>query len=185
MLCEPARRSAHPGRRKGLLLRKTTDYGRLTPALIALGAARTRTYGIIARHYRQRSTDQAILSQLGLLDEMTNGQLARMLGMSTGGVTPAVDRLERRGLVERRPNPVDRRSSMLRLTDDGREMMAAGTRMVADAICEIEDRLTDREIGVVLEVVAAAISGYDDAAMRLTSRGEEVSRWREIETPSV
>lgn len=43
-----------------------------------------------------------------------------------------VDELERRGLVERRPNPDDRRVRALYLTDEGRETLARG-REIAKA----------------------------------------------------
>jgi DNA-binding MarR family transcriptional regulator len=39
--------------------------------------------------------------------------------MTSGGMTAAIDRLERKGLVERVPNPADRRGSLVRLTDAG------------------------------------------------------------------
>jgi DNA-binding MarR family transcriptional regulator len=39
--------------------------------------------------------------------------------MTSGGMTAAIDRLERKGLVERAPNPHDRRGSLVRLTADG------------------------------------------------------------------
>ncbi len=39
--------------------------------------------------------------------------------VTTGAITNRIDRLEERGLVERRPNPDDRRSISVRLTRDG------------------------------------------------------------------
>ena len=41
--------------------------------------------------------------------------------MTSGGMTAAIDRLERKGFVARVPNPADRRGSLVRLTDAGRE----------------------------------------------------------------
>lgn len=46
-------------------------------------------------------------------------ELADTLGITVGGASQAVDRLERRGLCERRPNPKNRRSSVLVLTAEG------------------------------------------------------------------
>lgn len=44
-------------------------------------------------------------------------QLAEKLQMSPAGITKLVDRLERRGLVQRRRHPADRRRSMVLITD--------------------------------------------------------------------
>ena len=46
-------------------------------------------------------------------------ELARHRMITSGGMTPALDRLERKGFVTRRPNPGDRRSSLVVLTDAG------------------------------------------------------------------
>jgi DNA-binding MarR family transcriptional regulator len=46
-------------------------------------------------------------------------ELARRLHMDASNLTGLVDRLERRGLVERRPDPADRRVRHLVLTPEG------------------------------------------------------------------
>jgi DNA-binding MarR family transcriptional regulator len=66
--------------------------------------------------------DYGVLSPLrraGEPYELTPTDLARQRMMTSGGMTAAIDRLERKGLVERAPNPNDRRGSLVRLTADG------------------------------------------------------------------
>lgn len=150
----------------------------IVSALIALGVARTRSYGQIARHYRQRGTDQAVLSMLSDRGSVTNGDLARGLGMSTGGVTPIIDRLEARRLVERTPNPDDRRSSVLRLTDEGERMMGAGRSILEEQLEPIAASLSEEQHDAVVEVLEAATDAYGAAASRLTSPEGEVPEWR-------
>lgn len=55
--------------------------------------------------------------------ELAPGALARQRMMSSGGLTLLVDRLEREGLVQRSPNPDDRRGSLVRLTKAGRKLV--------------------------------------------------------------
>ena len=43
--------------------------------------------------------------------------------ISSGGMTDRLDRLERAGLVERRPDPRDRRGKLIALTDAGRRLI--------------------------------------------------------------
>jgi DNA-binding MarR family transcriptional regulator len=49
--------------------------------------------------------------------------LARAVSITVGGASQAVDRLEARNLSVRRPNPADRRSSIVELTPSGRELL--------------------------------------------------------------
>src|SRR6187402_1029046 len=46
-------------------------------------------------------------------------RLAKGLMLSSAGVTSRIDRLERRGLVRRLPDPDDRRGVIVELTDQG------------------------------------------------------------------
>lgn len=49
--------------------------------------------------------------------------LYEALMISSGGMTARLDRLERAGLVERRPDPNDRRGKLIALTDAGRRVI--------------------------------------------------------------
>ncbi len=46
-------------------------------------------------------------------------RLAERLGMSRAGVSKALAKLERRGLIAREQNPSDRRSALIRMTGEG------------------------------------------------------------------
>ncbi len=50
--------------------------------------------------------------------------IATELGITTGGVSKLVDRIEASGYCRRLPNPADRRSSLLELTPEGRRVFA-------------------------------------------------------------
>lgn len=59
------------------------------------------------------------LAVLAHHDQMRPGELARALRIAPRSATEVVDGLADRGLVERIPDPGDRRATRLRLTDDG------------------------------------------------------------------
>lgn len=63
---------------------------------------------------------------------LTPTELARQRMMTSGGMTAAIDRLVGKGLVTRRPNPEDRRGSLVELT-------AAGRAVVDDAMARHAD----------------------------------------------
>jgi len=50
--------------------------------------------------------------------------IASELGITTGGASKLVDRIEAAGYCRRLPNPADRRSSLLELTPEGRRLLA-------------------------------------------------------------
>jgi MarR family transcriptional regulator, organic hydroperoxide resistance regulator len=50
--------------------------------------------------------------------------IASELGITTGGTSKLVDRIEASGYCQRLPNPADRRSSLLELTPEGRRVLA-------------------------------------------------------------
>lgn len=55
----------------------------------------------------------------------TAGEVGRGAGLRPAATTALLDRLERRGLVERVPDPADRRRVLVRLTDDAEREVAA------------------------------------------------------------
>lgn len=61
----------------------------------------------------------AALRRSGPPYELKPTDLSRTLMLSPAGITSRLDRLERRGLVERRMAPGDRRSLLVRLNDAG------------------------------------------------------------------
>lgn len=81
----------------------------------------------------------AALRRAGQPFQLTPTDLARQQMMTSGGMTAAIDRLERKGLVARSPNPADRRGSLVALTDEGRATVEEAMRRHA----EVEHRLIE------------------------------------------
>jgi MarR family transcriptional regulator, organic hydroperoxide resistance regulator len=65
---------------------------------------------------------------MSVIDSLPNCRvydIATELGITTGGTSKLVDRIEASGYCRRLPNPADRRSSLLELTEEGRRVFAA------------------------------------------------------------
>lgn len=67
----------------------------------------------------------AALRRAGAPYQLSPGALLRQTLVTSGTMTNRVDRLVARGLVERSPDPHDRRGILVRLTDAGRERVDA------------------------------------------------------------
>ena len=65
----------------------------------------------------------ATLRRSGEPYRLSPGALAASMMLSSGGTTARLDRLERAGLVERSPDPGDRRGVSVRLTPAGKEVI--------------------------------------------------------------
>ncbi len=66
-------------------------------------------------------SDFAVLEALYAKGPLPVNELGRKLFLTSGSITTAVDRAQRLGLVERAPDPADRRVALVRLTEAGRE----------------------------------------------------------------
>ncbi|WP_425570669.1 MarR family winged helix-turn-helix transcriptional regulator [Rugosimonospora acidiphila] len=63
--------------------------------------------------------------------------LAAEFAAGIGAISKGADRLERQGLVVRQPNPLDRRSSLLTLTDDGLRLVNAADGTFTERLTEL------------------------------------------------
>jgi DNA-binding MarR family transcriptional regulator len=105
-------------------------------------------YGVLAP--LRRAGNPYTLSPTALADH-------RM--MTTGGMTKALDRLERKGFIERLPNPADRRGSLVRLTESGRvvvdEAMSRHTRVERELMSSLDESEQTQLTSLLRKVLAA------------------------------
>src|SRR5947209_2061324 len=73
----------------------------------------------IGRPLALRRLDYTIMVLVDTNPHANNRQLARLLGLSMPYLTVTLDKLVARGLLTRLPSDVDRRSSLLRLSEQG------------------------------------------------------------------
>ena len=107
----------------GLLLRRATRarlYGRLTAGLD--GALDEATYPVISGLARSGAASAA--------------RLATDIGLDRSVVSRHAGRLVQAGLLERRPDPADRRAALLVLTPAGEQAVAEMRRRLAEALDE-------------------------------------------------
>ncbi|MFV0375532.1 MAG: MarR family winged helix-turn-helix transcriptional regulator [Microbacterium sp.] len=98
----------------------------------------------------------AVLERLHEQGPQRPGDLAEELDVSQPTGSDAVGALQRRGLVERRRNPADLRSSLVHLTDAGGQVAAEVARELAPLLRV--DAATAADRGTALRVVLGQIA---------------------------
>ena len=98
-------------------------------------------------------TQWAALARLGEEGAASQNHLGRLTAMDPATVQGVVQRLEKRGLVDREPDPDDRRRTRLRLSAAGAELVARHTADGATVSARTLEPLTDEEVEVFLALL--------------------------------
>ena len=80
-------------------------------------------------------SDFAVLEALLHKGPLPINEIGKKILLTSGSITAAVDRLEQRGLVERRAHGTDRRARMVHLTTEGRKLI---TRIYREHAADME-----------------------------------------------
>ena len=103
-----------------------------------------------AAHAGMHSTDLQVLNLLDVHGAAKPGDLARWTSLSTGGVTVVLDRLEEAGYIQRRPNPADRRSTLVRPVASRMARIKALYRSKGEELAAALTDYSDRDLRILL-----------------------------------
>lgn len=107
-----------------------------------------RLHGIFQRYGIGRNEFDLLASLRRAGDPFTLSpkQLSTTLMLTSGGLTSRLDKLERNGLIERLPDPADRRGLRIRLTDTGRHAIDQAVVAELDELHRLTAPLTGTEV---------------------------------------
>ena len=105
---------------------------------------------------------------------VTAGRLADRLGVRPSTVTGIVDRIVKQDLVERQPDPDDRRVVRNTLTDQGQAVVTEISRKGRAFITRVLDSLTDEELQRLLESLTILTSRAESMGLLLPPLPEAV-----------
>ena len=103
----------------------------------------------------------AALRRAGRPYVLSPGQLLAQTLVTSGTMTNRVDRLESRGLVERMPDPADRRGVHVRLTPLGKEMVDAALADLLARERELLASLTGAEQQELSTLLRALVAPFE------------------------
>lgn len=105
----------------------------------ALGAVAFEVMGALTKLAALHDLSLTQVRMLGLLRdrELTISELAGALGLDRSSVSGLVERTEKRGLIQRQPNPADARSVHVTVSPEGADAVTAGASEMAGLLSSL------------------------------------------------
>jgi DNA-binding MarR family transcriptional regulator len=138
----------------------------------------------VARHRaafarRPGVTDIEMLALVHIAEhgELAPSALAKLLGLSSGGVTALVQRLERAGHVTRKPHPTDRRSTLITLAQPTGDRLEEAESPPYRHLASFAEGLADSEraaVGDMLSLLALLSEELEQVARSRAKPPEDV-----------
>jgi len=128
---------------------------RLQQIAVAAFLQQTEAHGVTPVQY-------AALNQVARTPGVDQRTLARSIGFDTSTIAAVIDRLEARGLMQRRSSPEDRRVRLLQLSEAGHTLLAAIGPDVLRAQERMLDPLTPAERGEFMRMLRAVVTANNE-----------------------
>jgi len=198
---EPANRSVRAGRggrdRPGLAARGvvkvdadfTTEYPDGDPTSTEAYATLCRVGDVLLTELEQHieatfGVKQVVATALAVIDgaerPLTPSEIGERILLPSASITSTLDNLERRGWVQRVPNPDDRRSLLIEITDDGRatadQLLPGIRRLERRALAALTPRERTQLLGILSKVLARAAEIEAQPIEPLSGRRNRPSR---------
>ena len=104
----------------------------------------------LAQRYGLTGPQLIILKELQSLGDVSVGELAKRISLSSGTVTDILERLEKRGLVQRARSNADRRRVLNRITEKGEEILQKAPTLLQERFVEEFEKIQDWEQTLIL-----------------------------------
>jgi DNA-binding MarR family transcriptional regulator len=120
-------------------------------------------------------TDLQVTDILDIFGPTTAGQLAELMGLTTGAITGMIDRLEKAGLVRRESDPEDGRRVIVRLVPNEEALQKMGPFFdsIGGSWDEIASQYSDEQVAFLVEFLkrSNAMSREEIARLREAPEG--------------
>jgi len=112
-------------------------------------------------------TDMECLRLLFLKGIATPSELARHTGLTSGATTAMLDRLEKAGLIERRPNPDDRRGTLIAPVKSSSEKVASWFESARKAQDKLISSYSESDLEIIADVFERFAELWDDESKKV------------------
>lgn len=150
---------------EGFVLRALTEHmgWLMSRASHALGAALTE--GLVPLGLNLRDYTVLLAAERAAMEDLPRTQLAlaQSARLDKSTMVVALDALEEESLVERQPDPKDRRARIVVPTEAGRELLARAERVVLGVEDEVLADLSAEELRVLRSLLIRVVVGRSSA----------------------
>ena len=136
-----------------------------------------RDYGVNLTQFRNAMsewaglnvTDMECLRLLFQKGVAKPSELAKFTGLTSGATTAMLDRLEKAGLIERQPNPDDRRGTLITPAKSAAEKAASWFESARNAQDELISSYSESELEIISDVFERFTKLWDQEREKLRS----------------
>jgi DNA-binding MarR family transcriptional regulator len=167
----PRKRSLAKSTHEG---RKRADPTRID---VSTGYLVRRTFRAFTRSLEQRLAPHNVSLSMWFFirllweqDGVTQKTLADELGLTQATTVAAMDVMETRGLIERRPNSLDRRKSNIFLTKEGHALKAKLLRYAVEVNSAAHEDVSAKELVLLRELLNRLIRSLDEDSARFKAQ---------------
>lgn len=130
---------------------------------------------IIAGALESDSEIALSLRQYRMLERLSErphrtGELATVSGVTQPTASAAIASLETRGLVARKPDPLDRRATLIEISDSGRQILATAKARVLQRLMVVTAEMTAEDAQELAALQPILLKGMDRLRDRLAGR---------------
>jgi DNA-binding MarR family transcriptional regulator len=137
-------------------------YEELARQLSAIGAVKREIRRMLP--YDCPGGSAGVLALLGRHGDMRMSRLAELLSVDMSVTSRHVAHVAERGWIERLPDPADKRSRILRLTPEGRAVVAELYRRSSRLMAERLSDWSDDEVGQLTRLLGRLRESFDATA---------------------
>ena len=113
-----------------------------------------------------------VLNALWMGDGVSVGELGERVSLDSSTLTGIIDRMERSGYAERRPNPEDRRSVLVFLTDKAHELSPRILEFADELDTTLREPFSQEEMQTFEQVLRTLAETPDKAVLAGTEAKE-------------
>jgi DNA-binding MarR family transcriptional regulator len=129
-------------------------FSRIARALTRIGDARLRPIGFA-------TAQLPVLAALKDGEAMSQTELARWAKVEQPSMAQMLARMEREGMIERRPDPRDRRASLVSLTEQARARLPAGRAVLRQGNADMTRGLSSDDVATLVSLLQRVLANVE------------------------
>jgi len=126
-----------------------------------------------------------ILQEISKNDEVSVGKIAKAISLSQATVTGILERLEKRSLIFRRRDDIDRRRVLVSITDDGLRLLETAPPLMKESFVEQFNGLEDWEQAMILSSLQRLVAMMDAKSIKAAGFLDTEPFFEDMVNPSI